>query len=182
MTPQPWKLPFSTTQRMVQLQRRYLKTPHHGTSSNAANWLQAQILPVLQKLFGTDEAGTILDYAQTELQKTWVRSPTSKIAGMNALNFEEYVVAFGFITAFWPCSAAFGVIQSTKNIHNFKPTTHAQGMSEDMFNSLKAELRMSEADIKNQKLSLQVYVYKAQSVCHFFIFHCCWCSYSAFYL
>lgn len=62
-------------------------------------------------------------------------------------------------------SAVFGINQSTKVVYNFKPTeSHVVGSVEAMFNALKADSKISESDIKEQRLSLRVYVYEAQSV------------------
>ncbi|KAF8236377.1 hypothetical protein L208DRAFT_1252486, partial [Tricholoma matsutake] len=111
---------------------------------------KAQLLPVPKKFFRTELAKSLLDYVQSELQKVWVESPASNINGMNTLNFED---------------AMFGINQSAKLIYHFKPTEkHILGSIEAMFNGLKADSKISEADIKEQQLGLCVFTYEAQSL------------------
>lgn len=52
-----------------------------------------------------------------------------------------------------------------KSVYNFKPTEkHVLGSVEAMFNGLKADCKISEADIKERRLTLRVFAYEAQSV------------------
>jgi len=59
---------------------------------------KAQLLPILKKFFVSDPAKSALDYAQSELQKTWVESPASNVGGMNTLNFEECAILSPILT------------------------------------------------------------------------------------
>ena len=61
-------------------------------------------------------------------------------------------------------SVLFGIMNA-KMLYQFKPTeTHVGGNVEAMFNTLKADSRISETDIKERRLSLRVYAYETQSV------------------
>ncbi|RDB24996.1 hypothetical protein Hypma_007390 [Hypsizygus marmoreus] len=114
---------------------------------NGATAKKAQVLPFVRKFFGSDSAATLLSQTRTEMEKAWTASPASKLSGMNVLNFED---------------AIFGV--QAKTIGDFKPTEHATGTAEAMFNSLKASSMLSEADIKARKINLRIYAYEAQMV------------------
>lgn len=61
-------------------------------------------------------------------------------------------------------SVLFG-ITNAKMLYQFKLTeSHVGGNVEAMFNTLKADSKISEADIKVRRLSLQVFAYETQSV------------------
>jgi hypothetical protein len=62
-------------------------------------------------------------------------------------------------------SVLFGINQSSKSVYNFKPTEKQfLGSLDAMFNGLKGDSKISEADVKDRRLSLRVFAYEAQSV------------------